>query len=569
MARQLLINTFTILFFLFFFNTVYGQDNKKAAQSLVDMADEILRYTKAIDQAREYYANAAQLDPENIRANFLAGKYHLETVNKDHATEYFLNVYKIDPNYRFDIYYLIGRGYHFGLDFEKALEYYDKYKKKLVNNKSYRGPDRISQTEVERRIIECYNGIEIVSRPTEYSIENVGSRINSEWPDYAPVINEDETVMIFTSRRQEDNTNENVYKDNLYYEDIYISKKKDGKWGSAKNIGKYINTPYHDSNLALSADGKTLYIYKDDGLGDIYFSDEQPDGTWSKPEPFSSKVNSQNYSEKSFTITKDRKVLFFSSNRPGGYGGYDIYMCVKDSKGEWGRTYNLGPIINTPYDEDGAFLDYDGKTLYFSSKGHKGYGGFDIFKSVYDSLTQQWTIPENLGYPINTPDDEVHFVSTKDGKRGYFASVREEGHGFTDIYMVNFHGAPKERKKKFITDKQPFDQKILEKINQVYFDINGSKLKAQDFAELDKVIALLHTYKSLGVEISGFASTDGNPKHNLDLSNKRAMEVFSYFTSKGINEDRIIAKGYGAVPGKDPLQSRRADIQLFDLSKYQ
>jgi outer membrane protein OmpA-like peptidoglycan-associated protein len=128
--------------------------------------------------------------------------------------------------------------------------------------------------------------------------------------------------------------------------------------------------------------------------------------------------------------------LFFASNRIGGFGGMDIYYSIKNSRGEWERSQNLGPMINTALDDDGPFIDYDGKTLYFSSQGRTGMGGHDVFYSVYDSASRKWSEPVNLGYPINTPDNDIYFVSTKDGKRGYYASVREDGYGFTDIYMV-------------------------------------------------------------------------------------------------------------------------------------
>ena len=124
---------------------------------------------------------------------------------------------------------------------------------------------------------------------------------------------------------------------------------------------------------------------------------------------------------------------------PGGFGGFDIYGCYKEN-GKWMRPFNMGPVINTKYDEDGPYLANDGITLYFSSKGQKGFGGFDVFKTVYNDKDQKWGKPENLGYPVNTVDDEVYFHPSKDGKRGYLASVREEGQGFTDIYMVKYTG---------------------------------------------------------------------------------------------------------------------------------
>lgn len=438
MTRSNKIRLLFSVFLLININIVVAQDeNKKLAQDLVEMADEAYQAKLALDVVRAQYEQAAQLDPTNIKANFFTGELYIQRgPNKERSTEFLLNVLKLDPDYRFDILYKIGQGYQFGLEFEKAVDFYNQYKTKLMNEgKSYRGEDKIPLNEVERRIYECQNGLEYVANPEDYSIINIGSQINSDAYDFAPVFNEDETIMIFTTRRQDGNMNENVDTDNYYFEDIYISRKTGDSWSPAENIGEIINTQFHDSNLALSADGKTLYLYRDDNGGDIYYSDLMKNGAWSIPEPIPGNINSS-YFENAVSITQDRQIMFFSSDRPGGLGGRDIYMCTKDSKDNWSRIQNLGETINTPYDDEGPFIDYDGKSLYFSSRGHDGMGGFDIYKSEYDSTNESWSTPINLGYPINTPDDDIYFVSTKDGKRGYYSSVKDDGMGYTDIYSV-------------------------------------------------------------------------------------------------------------------------------------
>lgn len=426
-------------------NKLYSQSDQEVANDLVAIADEIFNVTKAYIDARDQYAQAAELDPTNIRANYMAGKLYLETINKERATKYYLQVLKLDPNYRFDILYLIGRGYQYGNDLENALVYYEKYLKKLDQEVNYRGQDKVPHLEVRRRIYECNNGIEFRANPSNVSIVNVGREVNSEWDDFAPVLDEKEKLMIFTTKRKDGNLNEDVDLDNFAYEDIFSSTKNGNSWNKAQNIGTNINTKFHDSNLALSKDGETLYLYKDDNNGDIYYSTQSSAGEWSKPLPISENINSS-FAELSVSISPDNNTLFFSSNRPGGSGGIDLYMCTKDDRGKWGKTVNLGPDINTEADEESPFIDYDGKTLYFSSKGRKGMGQYDIFKSVYDSTERKWSEPINLGYPINTPDDDVFFVSTKDGKRGYYASVREDGMGYLDIYMVTIPdlNAPKD-----------------------------------------------------------------------------------------------------------------------------
>lgn len=429
---------FFIAFTLIYAVGGYSQDDdgKQIAEEYIKQAELMMEAAQPMVDVRDIYVLAAEADPNNIKANYMAGDFHLKTIGKDRAVKYFLKVLELDPEYRFDITYWIGRSYQYGMEFDKALAYYNQYKNKLIEREGYRGRDRTELSEVDRRIYECENAREYVANPTHYAIVNVGSAINSEYEDYAPVLNQDETMMIFTSRRRDGNLNQNVFKDNKPYEDIFISTKENGVWTPAKNIGETVNTQFHDSNLALSADGSLLFLYKDDNNGDIYVSEHKSDGTWTFPHPMSESINSEGFKESSISISPDQQVLFFASDRPGGEGGIDIYYSIKDRNGEWARSKNLGPKINTPYDDDSPFIDYDGKTLYFSTQGRKGMGGYDIFRSVYDSAKSEWGEPENLGFPINTPDDDVFFVSTSDGKRGYYASVREDGQGYTDIYEV-------------------------------------------------------------------------------------------------------------------------------------
>lgn len=463
MRALIKLNILIAFFLVAGFQARSQETDAETARTFMEEADIILKELKVFTIARDYYEQAANLDPTLIRANYLAGELYLKTVNKERATKYFLRVYEQDPDYKFNLTYLIGRGYHYDYQFDKAIEFYNLYKEKLKKNAQYRGSDRTSMTEVDRNIFEAENGKRLYANPFPYSIVNVGSNINSEWWDYAPVVNADETVMVFTSRRQEGNLNENVFEDLFYYEDIFISKKKNGVWQPAENIGSVVNTKYHDSNLGFSPDGKTLYIYSDEGNGDIYYTNKLSEDTWSQPQPLSSNINSEGYTEKSVSISADGELLFFASNRPGGNGGFDIYLSRKNKKGEWGPSQNLGPIINTEYDEDGPFIHYDGKTLYFSSKGHDTMGGYDIFKSEYDSANQTWTKPENMGYPLNTPDDDIYFVMTKDGKRGYYASVREDAMGYNDIYMVTIAGADKDVEEKKIAEMKRREQEAKEK----------------------------------------------------------------------------------------------------------
>lgn len=447
-----------VLFSTIFLNG-FGQDeNKELAQDIVDIANEAYFNLRVILIANEQYVQAAEMDPSNIEANYMAGRTYLETNSKASATKYLLRVYDIDPNYKYNMLYLIGQGYQYGEEFENAIDYYNRYLQQLQQNNRRSGEDFNSPTEVQRRIYECENGIEFVNAPRDYIIENLGPTINSEWDDFAPVVTADESFMAFTTRRGDGNTNADVFDDMLFYEDVFYSSKVDNKWQYAKNIGPPVNIIYHSSNLAISADGSQLYLYKSQNGGDIFLSEKNPDGTWTEPEVLNSNINST-FSENSVSISPDGNTLYFSSDRPISTDkkDLDIYYSQKDRKGEWGVAKNIN-VINTEFDEDGAFIDYDGTTLYFSSKGHKGMGGYDIFKTEYNKETDEWSAPVNLGYPMNSPDNDIYFVSTPGGKRGYYASAKADGLGMTDIYhirLADLDAPPKKVEAKKVEHPEP------------------------------------------------------------------------------------------------------------------
>lgn len=412
------------------------EQDKEQSRLYWEQAELIMKETQAMDDARDLMVAAANYDTTNAEANFDAGYMYLATTGKSRGTKFLLRAYQQNPDYRFDIEYQIARSYQYALDFDKAIIYFKLYQTRLENNPNYKGADRISMTDVNRKIIESENGKRYVANPSKHSIINLGREINSEFDDYAPVLNEREDELVFTSRRRDGNLNENVSDDNKPFEDIFFSKKAGDKWARAKNIGKNVNTLFNESNLALSADGKTLFIYRDENAGDVYFSTRESDESWTTPQPLPGDVNST-YRETSVSISKDGNTLYFASDRPGGLGGSDIYVSTKNKVGEWTKISNMGPKINSELDEDSPYIDYDGTTLYFSSEGKAGMGGFDIYKTTLaNGKKNEWSEPENLGYPINTPDNDIFYVGSQDSERGYYSSVRDDGMGYSDIYVV-------------------------------------------------------------------------------------------------------------------------------------
>ena len=280
--------------------------------------------------------------------------------------------------------------------------------------------------------------------PERVWIDNLGKQINTEYPDYAPLISADESVIMFTSRRS--NSTGGLITGAMYNEDLYISEKdKEGNWTPAVGISEKINTKGHDATAGLSLDGLSLFIYMDNSdRGNLYISNKLEDG-WEKPKGVGKNINGKKTRETGACFTFDKKSFYFVSDREGTHGGTDIWRTDWDAeKEEWGKPVNCGDVINTHYDEIGVFIHPDGKTMYFSSKGHKGMGGFDIFYSIMND-DGTWNEPVNIGYPVSTPDDDVHFVISASGKHGYYSSFREiDGMGEKDIYMITFLGGKKE-----------------------------------------------------------------------------------------------------------------------------
>jgi hypothetical protein len=284
----------------------------------------------------------------------------------------------------------------------------------------------------------CANAKELIKHPVDVTFTNIGKEVNSEYADYYPWIPANESFVAFTSRRK-GNVGNLVDYDGYYTSDIYISEVKEGSWIKAKNAGPTLNTADDEQVVGLTSDGKTMLIYIDHQatFGDLYSSENKGKG-FTKAEPYGANVNSKSL-ETAGSITSDGNILLFASDKPGGVGGTDIYMSRKLPTGEWGEAFNLGPNINTKYNEDFPHLSEDNGTLYFASEGHNSMGGFDIFKSVYDEIDKAWQKPANLGYPINTADDNLTFCVSSSNRDGYVSAVRPEGNGDLDIYKVTFN----------------------------------------------------------------------------------------------------------------------------------
>ncbi len=383
--------------------------------------------------ATELFMLAVQANPKSAKAQFMTGRSIMLTVRKELSLQYFRTAYQLDPKIDVDILYYLGQAYHYSEKFDSAIVLYDRYNRLLARSLDYEKSKKIN--EVNRKIFECHNAKIMIAQPVDVTISHLSNSINSEWPDYAPTINADENFMVFTTRRPEENLNNRLASDNEYYEEIFFTKKVDGEWIPARNLSGPLNNSYHNASINLSPDGKEMLLYHDSNGGDILIAFLKPDGTWTNPEEIL-EINTE-YIENSATITADGNQLFFTSNRPGGYGGTDIYVSTKDARGRWGTPRNLGSTVNTDMDEDGVYVSASGRNLYFSSNGHAGMGDLDIYRSVFNAEKDLWEKPINMGYPINSVENDIYIVLTRDEDFAYISSVRPQGIGEQDIYKID------------------------------------------------------------------------------------------------------------------------------------
>ncbi len=355
----------------------------------------------------------------------------------DKATQLLKNVLALrDPSG--DIYYYLGKSYHLQNELDSAKKYYEASIAAEIE------PTVISRDEILRNIEMCNNAVFYLNHMLDTSvttIRNIGNIVNTEYSEYVPVVSADKSTLIFTYRGPGctgglQNIEGKEDDRGFYYEDVFIAYSYGDNWTIPVNISETVNTTAHDAVTSITDDEKTLLVYRNDGVSsDIMITTkDKKKNDWTKPKKLSKAVNTEYY-ESHATLSGDGNEIYFVSDKPGGFGGLDIYRSKKDEKGKWGEPENLGENINTPYDEEAPFIYKKGNVLYFSSKGHNSMGGYDIFRSI--DFGGEWTKPQNMAYPINTTDDDLYFSVSPDGKMGYFGSKRQGGYGLLDIYTVN------------------------------------------------------------------------------------------------------------------------------------
>ncbi|HQK70672.1 MAG TPA: hypothetical protein PL101_06115 [Bacteroidales bacterium] len=386
------------------------------------------------------YQLLLKVNPRNSNYKYRIGQCLLNIPGRKHEAISYLEeaVKDINPKYKegkfretkapFDAYYYLANAYRINNQLEKAIETYELFKK-YCNTKVY------DTTIVNMQIEACQNALELMKVPLYVKKANLGRPVNEQYPEMNPVVSDDETIMVFNRSEP-------------FQEALYFSKKVNGRWSEPVNIIPYLGLGFEDKNYAtsLSSDGRELYIYRAGANydGNIYVTRRRDDDTWTNLIRLNDNINTK-YWESHAAITHDGKRLYFTSNRKGSYGGLDIYFSDRDSTGDWGVAKNIGPVINTKFNEESPFLGKDDKTLFFSSQGHFNIGGYDIF---YSTLLDngEWSVPLNVGYPLNTTDDDIFFHPVKEGYEAYYSLIEPDGVGSTDIYRIEIFSKDHPRK---------------------------------------------------------------------------------------------------------------------------
>ncbi|MBN2682128.1 MAG: PD40 domain-containing protein [Bacteroidales bacterium] len=433
--------TFSLMFSLVYSQNVeFSKDNfqnnkdglKEALINIEDGDYYCEMSGAAFALAIPHYLKANTFNPNNALLNYKIGNCYLLASIKENALEYFETAYSLNSKVMPDILLKIAAAHHYKLQFDKAIEFYGKYLESL-------SPSDFSsnETKIKKHISECETGKSLVANPVNVEIKNLGEKINTEYPEHSPLVTADESMLIFTSRRNTTLGGGKDPNDMQYYEDIYISHNINSDWGNPINPENPVNSSDHDATVGLSPDGQRLFIYKGKkNRGDIYWVKLRGD-EWQNPKKLPENVNTVFHESSACFSPDDKRIYFVSDRLENNYGGRDIYYIEKQENDSWSNAINIGKTINTDLDEDCVFMHPDGKTLYFSSTGHNGMGGYDIFKSKLQD-DGSWSAPQNIGFPINSPDDDVFFVMSASGKHGYFSAYKKDGMGDKDIYRVDF-----------------------------------------------------------------------------------------------------------------------------------
>lgn len=490
------------------------------------------QFTAALNMYKEILIKS----PQDVDLLYYVGFCYFELKKYDLAEEFLLKALKIEKGIKPETYLILGKLNLLNENVDQAIIQFSKFKN-LGHSKD------IEMEEVDLYLAYCNNAKNRMADKKNIKIENMGIAINSVYDDQTPCITADGSTLVYTTRRpQTTDSPKDLEGDGKYFQNIYISTYDTltNKWLPSHDAPGNINTLAHDACTSISPDGKQLYLYKNDindskSRGGNVFVSKIISGKWKTPEVFDKPINSS-YWEGGACISPDGKTLFFISERTGGFGRADIWMSKRISKKEWGKPINLGPEINSEYDEVGAFLAPDGKTLFFSSNGKGSMGSYDIFKTTLNG--DKFSKPINLGFPINTVYKDGPLVISADNKLVYFASDRKGGFGESDIYSAD------------IRDYNLFEMEGQNKINTSLSILKGT---------------IRDGFEGVGLSGVDIQILDSNGLQQANLNTSDNGEYFITLKGNVSYTVKIVKKGYKSLEEKVELKMGKNNT--FTLEK--
>ena len=544
-------------------------------------ADELFQHKKFKAALTKYYSIQYR-KPGDMEVRLKIGACNFFVNEPEQAKKYLHYVLENAKNPSPETYFFLGRVYHAELNFKEAVKFYKTY---LKNTKSNHPNRRWIKDEVRR----CASGIRQVAKDQQAIIENLGEKVNSIGDDFAPILspNYDDKIYFSSSRRGNRGglRNDDGFRDDKfgdYNADMFSTQVVNGEWTATTPMNPLLNSSRHDVVLGFNEEGSVLYFFKGPSSysGEVLIDTFRTEsGRPLVPTSLRSPMLVENGDGQPFFFNDS--IFIFSSAREGGYGGRDLYIA-KYSNGQWSEAQNLGPTINSKYNETTPFLSKDGRTLYFSSNNLNSMGGLDIFKSDFDDVSEQWSEPENMGYPINSAADDAYFKLSRDGYKGYFSSSRIDGIGKQDIYVAYFRSQRREQLQTLnpvafsevrafkygkqsgvsaamqtpnsgegtvstISAREFSEEEIsTHKIVPLFYNKDDQVLNYKNKNQLNKIARLLLQYPQLKLILT--SNSDGGAPLNFDLyfSLKRANTAAEYLVQNGVNPNNILVKGCGA-----------------------
>ncbi|MGK0388699.1 MAG: outer membrane protein OmpA-like peptidoglycan-associated protein [Maribacter sp.] len=577
----------------------WNMGSAQSVSTLKEMADLQFKHAK-YKSALGNYLKVQKEKPNNVEVKYKMGVCYLNMGQIQNGEQYLLFVSGQKGDESTLALYQLARLNHLGSKFIEAIAYYKRYLKSIGNNSQ--------REQIKHYIRQCAAAREIKYQKELAIVDNMGDKVNGYMNDYSPIISPGRESTVYFSSQRAGNSGglrdiEGLENDIIgqFNADIFSSQLVNGAWTSTLPINSLINSSRNDEVLGFSEDAKVMYYYKgyhQTKDGAIFTDTLSNTDTVIFPTEFKSPVDIRKGDETPQFFNDS--IIIYASRKEGGYGGLDLYVIKRLPGGFWTRPKNLGDKINTAYDEKSPFLARDGRTLYYSSDQPKSLGGFDIFRAFFRDDLLDWTTPENMGIPINSPADDLHFSLSKNGLKSYLDSDRLGGLGGFDIYVGYFKAVQREQlstsnpvafnlvkqtstivNNNATPNPSTFPTEVLgeEKISLSPLFYTGDEiLTIGNMNELNKIVRVASKYPSIQVELVGHTDDTYPEKFRLYFSYLRAAEAAEYLVKSGMKSSNILIKGLGdsypvarnvsfegevSVAGKK--LNRRTEIRLLNL----